>query len=180
MAEGRRRDAAARAGPHCAAALADLGLSVLGDRDPGAVSGFWPIRDEIDVRPLLAALETRGWVVALPAVMGSDEPLAFRVWSRGGALVEAAFGLMEPAVEAACVDPDVALVPLLAFDRRGYRIGYGKGHYDRTLRLLRGRRAVLAVGVAFAAQEVVQVPVEPHDQPLDAVLTEREWLWIGA
>jgi len=155
------------------------GLAVLADRAPGTLSGFWPIRDEIDVRPLLGALRDLGWTVLLPAVMGPDVPLEFRVWQADGPLVRADFGIMQPPPGAAARDPDVALVPLLAFDGRGYRIGYGKGHYDRTLSLLRGRRPVLAVGVGYAAQEVARVPVEQHDQRLDAVLTERGWKWTG-
>jgi len=176
-AQVRRRDAAVAAAPDCAEALAALGLAALADKAPGTVSGYWPIRDEIDVRPLLAALRDRGWTVALPGVMGQDVPLEFRVWRDDDRLVRAGFGIMEPGPDAALQDPDVALVPLLAFDRRGHRIGYGKGHYDRTLSMLRLRRPVLAVGIGFSAQEVPRVPVEPHDQSLDAVLTDREWIW---
>jgi len=179
MAQNRRREAAAAATPEGMAALVAAGLGVLGERAPGAVSGFWPIRDEIDVRPLLDALRDLGWTVLLPAVMGQDVPLQFRVWQTDGPLVRADFGIMQSPPGAATGDPDVALVPLLAFDARGYRIGYGKGHYDRTLSLLRRRRRILAVGVAYAAQEVPQVPTEPHDERLDGVLTERGWNWTG-
>ncbi len=178
-AQERRREAAAAAAPDNAGALAEAGLAVLADKAPGTVSGFWPIRDEIDPRPLLGALRDLGWTALLPAVMGPDVPLEFRIWPADGPLVSADFGITQPPLGSPVRDPDVALVPLLAFDGRGYRIGYGKGHYDRTLSLLRRRRTVLAVGVGFAAQEVPRVPVERHDERLDAVLTERGWRWTG-
>lgn len=179
QAMARRQAAAAAAAPDCGDALAARGLAVLVDVPPATVSGFWPIRDEIDVRPLLTVLRGAGWTTVLPVVMGPDVPLEFRVWRPDTPLVQAGFGVLVPAEGATVRTPDVALVPLLAFDRRGNRIGYGKGHYDRTLRRLRRRGPVLAVGVAFAAQEVPLVPAERHDEALDAVLTEREWIWIG-
>lgn len=170
-----RRDAAAAAGERPAELLAGRGCEALAGLPAGAVSGFWPIRDEVDVRPLMAALRGFGWTVLLPVVTGPDSPLVFRVWAPGDALAAARFGVMEPA-GGETLDPDVVLVPLLAFDRKGHRLGYGKGHYDRTLAELRGRRKVFAVGVAYAGQEVPVVPADRFDQKLDAVLTEREWI----
>ncbi len=140
---------------------------------PGAVvSGFVPVRGEIDPMPLLEALSARGHPLALPAVVGPTE-LVFRRWRPGEALEAAGFGLRHPPPEAGLVDPDVLLVPLAAFDRRGHRIGYGRGYYDRALARLDaiGRRR--AIGVAFAVQEVPAVPDEPHDRRLDAVLTDE-------
>ena len=136
------------------------------------VSGFVPVRGEIDPMPLLEALSARGHPLALPAVIGSTE-LVFRRWRPGEPLEAAGFGLRHPPPKAGPVDPDVLLVPLAAFDRRGHRIGYGRGYYDRALARLDaiGRRR--AIGVAFAVQEVPAVPDEPHDRRLDAVLTDE-------
>jgi 5-formyltetrahydrofolate cyclo-ligase len=136
-----------------------------------AVSGFWPIRDEIDVRPLLEWFAGRGHAVALPVVQGRGQPLAFRRWRPGGPLVERPFGLFEPPADAAPVVPDLLLVPLLAFDAAGNRVGYGAGYYDMTLAALRRTRRIAAVGVGFDAQEVPAVPHDAADAPLDWVLT---------
>ncbi len=139
---------------------------------PGAmVSGFVSVRGEIDVMGLLAALSARGHPLALPAVVGPTE-LVFRRWRPGEALQAAGFGLRHPPPEAGPVDPDVLLVPLAAFDRRGHRIGYGRGYYDRALARLDATGRRRAIGVAFAVQEVPAVPDEPHDRRLDALLTE--------
>lgn len=144
---------------------------------PGAtVSGFWPMAEEIDTRPALLALAERGHVIGLPIVVKAGQPLIFRRWRPGDALVEGGFGVMIPAPDQEEVVPDVALTPLLAFDRRGYRLGYGGGFYDRTLARLRAGRTVLAVGYAFAAQQVEAVPVAAYDQPLDKLVTER-FVW---
>jgi 5-formyltetrahydrofolate cyclo-ligase len=109
--------------------------------------------------------------VCVPVIPGPGMPLRFREWSPGCRMVAGAFGALIPA-EGAWLEPQVLIVPLLSFDRRGYRLGYGGGFYDRTLERLRSRGATLALGFAFAAQEVAEVPTEPTDQPLDAVLTE--------
>lgn len=127
---------------------------------PGAVvAGYWPIGSELDSRPLLAALAARGHPVLLPAPHTENQPLSFQTWPDPGS----------PAVE-----PDVLIIPLLAFDRAGWRLGQGGGHYDRTLAGLRARRPVLAVGFAYAAQEVPAVPHGAFDQRLDWIVTERE------
>src|SRR5690242_1183017 len=150
----RRREAAAAAHPHAAALLRDSFLAAL-DPAPGTVvSGYWPIGSEIDVRPLLHHLAARGHGLALPVVVERGRPLLFRAWMPGTALEPARLGLSVPPAESPEVDPAVLLVPLLGFDRRGGRLGYGGGFYDRTLARLRAAGPVLAVGVGFAAQEL--------------------------
>lgn len=138
---------------------------------PALISGFWPIRDEIDVRPLMAALAEAGHRLALP-VIGPDRHLAFREWTTGAPLVPAGFGTSEPGPDCPECDPAILLVPLAAFDREGARLGYGKGHYDGAIRRLAENGPLRTIGVAFATQEVDVVPMEPHDRRLDAVLTE--------
>jgi 5-formyltetrahydrofolate cyclo-ligase len=116
--------------------------------------------------------------VALPVVTARGLPLGFRRWRPGDVLVSGAFGLLVPGPSAEPVMPQLVLVPLLAFDRQGGRLGYGAGFYDRTLAVLRAAGPVIAIGVAYADQEVPAVPVEPHDQPLDWIATEREILAV--
>ena len=142
--------------------------------DGAVVSGFLPIGAEIDLQPLLRALAARGHVVALPVVVGRGRPLVFRAWREGDAMGEGPYGIREPLESAPAVTPQVLLVPLLAFDRAGYRLGYGGGFYDRSLERLRARGEAIAIGTAWAAQEVPAVPHDDHDQPLDWILTERE------
>jgi 5-formyltetrahydrofolate cyclo-ligase len=142
---------------------------------PGSVvSGFMPIRSEINPLPLLRRYAEAGARLALPAIVGRGKPLAMRAWSVGEKLVAGQWGIREPDAAAPELEPDIMLVPLAVFDRRGYRIGYGAGYYDMTISALRSRKPVIAVGVAFAAQEAGEVPVLPHDARLDFVLTERE------
>jgi 5-formyltetrahydrofolate cyclo-ligase len=140
---------------------------------PGAiVSGYSPIRSEIDPTPLMQMLAAQGARLALPVIVARDRPLRFRAWSAADRLVRGPLGIPEPLADAAELVPDIVLVPLAAFDRAGHRIGYGAGHYDRTLELLRRSKAVTTVGVAFAVQEIEAVPALPHDVALDCVLTE--------
>lgn len=135
---------------------------------PGSVvSGFWPIGREIDIRPLLLALHERGHPIVLPVTPKRGNPLSFRLWRPGDVLQPERFGTFRPVGDPAV--PDFLLVPLLAFDRRGHRLGYGAGFYDRTLAALPGR---YALGVAYAAQEVPEVPAGPSDVALDAVATD--------
>lgn len=135
---------------------------------PGAmVAGFWPLEGEIDVRPLLLALAGRGHIVALPVTPAHGHMLSFHRWRPGAGLIPGRFGTLRPACDP--VIPDLLLVPLLAFDRAGHRLGYGAGFYDRTLEALPSSRTV---GCAFAAQEIEAVPVEAHDRPLEAIATE--------
>ena len=139
------------------------------------VSGFWPMGEEIDVTPLLAQLHASGHPIGLPVVVKKGEPLVFRHWYPGMALVSGGFGTEVPPPSAPVVEPRVLIVPLLAFDAEGYRLGYGGGFYDRTLDKLRTGSAAdpLAVGVAFSAQHVMRVPRDEFDQPLDWIVTEK-------
>ena len=122
---------------------------------------------------MLSWFEQTGWTCGLPALVGRDRPLEFRRWRPGDVLVPARLGTSEPGAESPVVEPSVLLVPLLVFDREGYRLGYGGGYYDRTLAALRGRREVVAIGVAYAGQEVDHVPHDGTDQRLDWVITEQ-------
>ncbi len=142
-------------------------------RPPGtAVSAYWPMGSELDPRPLLHRLDADGQICLLPVVVGRGQPLLFRRWRPGSRLLEAGFKVMTPGPEAAEGVPSLVLCPLLAFDRRGYRLGYGGGYYDRTLRRLRRAGTVTAIGIGFAAQEVPEVPTDATDQRLDGILTE--------
>jgi len=158
------------------ARLAAVGLAWAERWRPRVVAAFSPLRDEPDTGPLIAALQAHGLTTALPAVDGRAAPLVFRLWRAGDPLVRGAWGPLEPGAGAPAVSPDLVFVPLAAFDRRGHRLGYGAGHYDRALKLLRAGGPIRAVGVAYAAAEVDRVPDEPHDERLDFVLTEREWI----
>jgi 5-formyltetrahydrofolate cyclo-ligase len=156
-----------------AEALAERGLSFA--ITPGAiVSGYSPIRSEIDPVPLMRILATQGARLALPAVMARGKSLAFRAWSPNDRLMLGPLGILEPSPAAAELIPDIMLVPLAAFDRLGHRIGYGAGHYDYTLAHLRKVKAITAAGLAFAAQEIEAVPALSHDVALDYVLTEAQ------
>lgn len=138
-------------------------------------SAYWPLPGELDPRPALAFLVQRGAAGAMPRVIGDGQPLEFHAWHPGDQLIEGRFKVMEPAPDTAIVTPRVLLVPLLAFDRHCHRLGHGKGYYDRTLQRLKANDpATLAVGVAFAAQEVERVPTNELDQTLDMVITEKE------
>lgn len=143
------------------------------------VAGYWPMGDEIDPRPLMQRLEETGCRLALPVVAARGQALDFRAFSFGDALEPGPHGTVHPPAAAAPLVPELLLVPLLAFDRRGFRLGYGGGYYDRTLESLRRKGHVRAVGLAFAAQEVPAVPVDGHDQRLDAIATELELITPG-
>jgi 5-formyltetrahydrofolate cyclo-ligase len=140
---------------------------------PGSVvSGFWPMRSEVDVRPVLFALREKGARLCLPAVL-DKVTIVFRELVRGTTLVDTGFGTAGPGVEAAVLDPQVMLIPLAAFDGRGHRIGYGAGYYDRAIARLTERGiAPRLIGVAFNCQQVAEVPDEPHDVVLPEILTE--------
>jgi 5-formyltetrahydrofolate cyclo-ligase len=138
------------------------------------VSGFMPLKSEINPLPLMRKLAAAGAGLALPVVAGKGRPLTMRGWSFGTPLASGVWGIREPMPDAPVVDPDILIVPLLAFDRRGYRLGYGAGYYDMTLTALRARKPIVAIGIAYAAQEVDTVPTTPRDARLDLVLTERE------
>ena len=142
---------------------------------PGTiVSGFMPLKSEINPLPLMRKLAGAGASLALPVVAGRGKPLIMRSWKWGEPLAAGVWSIREPGPAAPEVQPDIALVPLLAFDRSGYRIGYGAGYYDLTLTQLRANKPITAIGIAFAAQEVEMVPRTPFDARLDLVLTENE------
>jgi 5-formyltetrahydrofolate cyclo-ligase len=138
------------------------------------VSGFMPLQSEINPIPLMRKLAAAGARLALPVVCGRGKPLVMRAFAFGDPLATGVWGIREPKPDAPEAFPDILLVPLAAFDRRGHRIGYGAGYYDLTLNSLRAQKRVLAIGIAFAAQEIAQVPATPSDARLDLVLTERE------
>lgn len=138
------------------------------------ISGFMPLNSEINPLPLMRKLAGAGARLALPVIDGRGQPLIMRAWQFGAPLDRGQWGIREPKPEAAAVNPDILLVPLLAFDRAGHRLGFGAGYYDMTITQLRARKAVIAVGLAFAAQEVPAVPTTPRDARLDLVLTERD------
>lgn len=138
------------------------------------VAGYAPIRSEIDPVQLMQAFAARGATLAMPVISARNVSLVFRRWTPGDALVRGVFGISEPSATASEVVPDIVLVPLAAFDRAGHRIGYGAGYYDRTLARLRGEKTVTAIGLAFAVQEIPQVPALSHDVRLDYVLTEAD------
>jgi 5-formyltetrahydrofolate cyclo-ligase len=168
-----RRAEAHAADPEAAAArLRDVGVAALGERRFAVVSGYAPIKSEIDPRPLMLALAGRGAVLALPVIVGPGA-LVFRRWQQSDRMAAGRMGIAEPEEAAEVVEPDLLLVPLLAFDGRRNRIGYGAAHYDATIAGLRRRKTIVTVGVAYAAQAVDAVPVEPWDERLDLVVTDR-------
>jgi 5-formyltetrahydrofolate cyclo-ligase len=167
----RRAAAHARHGADAGRRLARHGLSFLDLKSGTVVSGFSAIRDEIDPAGLLARLAEEGNRLALPVIEGKGRPLLFRAWAPGDAMGTAQWGIAEPLPDQPEVYPDVVLVPLLAFDAQGYRLGYGGGFYDRTLARLRARKPVVAVGIGFDELRIDAVPHLDYDQRLDWVLT---------
>ena len=158
-----------------AQALAKRGLPVEIIRNL-VISGYSPIRNEIDPMPLMLKLAGQGARLALPVINARGKSLTFRAWSPTDRLMMGPLGIPEPSPAAAELVPDVMLVPLAAFDRLGHRIGYGAGHYDYTFAHLRKSKAVTGIGVAFAVQEIEAVPALSHDVALDYVLTDKETL----
>jgi 5-formyltetrahydrofolate cyclo-ligase len=159
-----RKEAFARGQGQAAEILAD----VLAAHRGKALAGYMPMRTEIDPLPAMTAHQGP---VGVPVILGPGQALKFREWTPGCAMEEGAFRAFIP-VEGAWVEPEVVIVPLVAFDARGYRLGYGGGFYDRTLEGLRARRPTIAVGFAFDAQEMAEVPIEDTDQKLDFIVTE--------
>ncbi len=138
------------------------------------VSGFSPMKSEINPIPLMRKLSDAGAQLALPVIVGRGKPLIMRAWTFGDPFKAGQWGIREPVAEAPEVAPDVLIVPLAAFDRHGHRIGFGAGYYDMTINALRAKKKVTAIGIAFAAQEIPRVPATERDARLDLVLTERE------
>nr|WP_303657386.1 5-formyltetrahydrofolate cyclo-ligase [Asticcacaulis aquaticus] len=181
-----RRAALAVADPQAGEALADA-FETRGDWPEGGVviAGFHPMQSEIDPLPLLMRFHARGYPLALPSLFESAEGLQmiFRAYDPVAHLVEGPYGIWQPSNDAVEVLPDIVLVPLLAFDKQGGRLGYGGGFYDRALHYLKAvkpvkERPLMLWGIGFSGQEIAKVPMEPHDQRLDAVLTERGWVEI--
>ena len=171
-----RKEAAAAVACHAAA----LAQGLCAATPPGWVSGYLAMQDEMDVLPAVLILAANGWQGCLPVVVGKGRPLQFRAWSPGGKLTDGVFGTRHPAEGAEDVRPDLLLVPLLAFDRAGYRLGWGGGFYDRTLAELRNSGTpVTAVGVGYSAQEVDAVPRDQYDARLDWVVTEEDIIRIA-
>ena len=138
------------------------------------VSGFSPMKTEINPLPLMRKAAQLGARLALPAIAGRGRPLIMRAYAFGDELARGQWGIREPKAEAPEVAPDILIVPLAAFDRAGHRIGYGAGYYDVTINAMRAKKKVIAMGIAFAAQEITSVPATERDARLDFVLTERE------
>ena len=167
---------AAAAAPDAAVRAARLSIDWL----PAfrCVAGYVAQGSEIDPLPLMRRLAEIGAALALPVAEVRDGPLAFQAWVPGQSLVPDAFGVPAPS-GAPAATPDLVIVPLLAFDRSGGRLGQGAGHYDRTLAALRAAGPVFALGLAYAAQGLDRLPCEPHDQPLDAILTETQFFPVA-
>ena len=138
------------------------------------VSGFMPMKSEINPLPLLRRLAAQGARLALPVVAGRGKPLIMRAWEFRAPLESGVWGISQPGADAPEVDPNILIVPFACFDRGGHRIGYGAGYYDMTITRLRGLKPVVAIGIGFAAQEIPRVPATERDARLDLVLTERE------
>ena len=138
------------------------------------IAGYSPIRSEIDPAPLMRKLASQGARLALPVITARGQCLRFRVWSPDDRLLRGPLGILEPSPARAEINPEIVLVPVAAFDKAGHRIGYGAGHYDRTLAQLRKSRSITAIGLAFGAQQVDVVPALQHDVALDYVLTDTE------
>ena len=169
----RRKAAHAEAGPGTAAHLSE----VLAGHRGVPLAGYMPIRTEIDPLPAMEEAAAHG-PVGVPVIIGAGQPLKFSRWSPGCALRAGPFGAQVPEHDD-FFEPEILIVPLVAFDRQGGRLGYGGGFYDRTLELLRGKRPTLAIGFAYAAQEAEALPLEETDQPLDLIVTEREVIEPG-
>ena len=159
--------------------LAERGLPVAHNAQNQVVSIFHSFGTEISTFELFDKLVADGWTTALPIVVAKNTPLVFRRWAPGEPLVSGIWGIQIPPETAREVQPDVLLVPLLAFDRSGYRLGYGGGFYDRTLEKLRAVKKITAIGLAYSGQEVDAVLRDEHDQQLDWIMTEQETIKCG-
>ena len=162
LADGARAEAARAAAYHFETDVPyDMG---------DVIAAYWPIRDEMDSRPLLLSLMDAGLTVCLPVIAGNAQPLIFRVWEPDAPLYEAGLGTLAPGDLAPAAVPDIMVMPLLGFDKSGTRLGYGGGYYDRTIEV--ASKKPLLVGYAFATQELPEIPREDHDVPLDLLVTE--------
>jgi 5-formyltetrahydrofolate cyclo-ligase len=167
-ARSRRRSIPAHAMEEAAARVAAMDLGFL-DVSPKILGAYFPVRSEFDCLPLVRRMAEDGWRIALPVVT-PNAPLEYHEWKFGARMENGPFGIPQP-VDGEVLSPTAVLVPLLAFDRHCFRLGYGGGHYDRALETLRGQHPVIAIGLAFDSQEVAEVPVCSYDQQLDWILT---------
>ena len=176
-----RAGCAAESQVRAGAAVAELGLQFLGaDRAGATVAGFAPLPDEFRLWPLLRRLNGERVPLALPVMQGKGKPLLFRAWQPGEATAAGVWGIAEPTPDKPVVEPEILLVPLLAFDRKGWRLGYGGGFYDRTLRGLRAVKPIVAVGIGYDEQCVDAVPHLDYDERLDWVLTPSGPIRVGS
>jgi len=175
-----RAQAARDAGPSAADRVAAEFFALTGEVAGKVVSAYWPIKDEIGTSVLMHRAIAKGAEIVLPVVQGAGKPLLFREWTPTTALEKGSYGAMIPPADSPVFEPDILILPLLAFDTRGYRLGYGGGYYDRTLAALRAKKTVLAIGIAYAGQETHDVPHEATDQKIDAIVTEVEGRWLTA
>lgn len=174
----KRRDALEREWRVSAArTIAERALALPELKDVRTVGGYWPIRSEVDPRPLMEGLLARRQEVALSQIIHPH--LSWRLWQPGDPLIKGGFGVREPGPDAPEVFPQALLVPLACFDRRGGRVGYGKGHFDRAIAALSRMHPVLTVGLAYSMQEIERAPVEEHDQPLHMIITEADVIRSG-
>lgn len=169
-----RRTAAAAQPGKPGEALRDVLTATLSLPGGAMVAGYLPMGDEIDVLPALAALRASGHGIAMPVVVARGEPLEFRQWRPDDPLEDGPLGTRHPCDSAPVAEPAVLIVPLLGYDRRGYRLGYGGGFYDRTVAALRSAGKVTAIGVGFAGQEVARIPRGPQDEAMDWIVTPQE------
>jgi 5-formyltetrahydrofolate cyclo-ligase len=167
----RRSVAHAQHGKSAGLRLAEHGIGFLKPSACSIVSGFSAIKDEIDAGPLLERLASEGFRLALPIMQGKGKPLLFRAWAPGDAMGSGTWRITEPLPSRAALEPDIVLVPLLAFDAQGYRLGYGGGFYDRSLAGLRAKKPIIAVGIAYDELKIDAVPHLDYDQRVDWVLT---------
>jgi 5-formyltetrahydrofolate cyclo-ligase len=177
-AKAIRREVWLKPGAGARQALPARGAALIGAMRAFSVAGYVPVHDELDPLPLLHALHEQGMQTALPAIRPGPD-LAFRSWEPGAPLVPGKYGLQEPGGECAEITPDIVLVPLLAFDRKGGRLGYGGGYYDAALRRMRAAAPVTAIGIAFDEQEFPEVPQEPQDERLELILTPTRVIACG-
>ena len=169
-----QRKEAAQANPTASAEAMQALLEYLGAVTPRCLAGYLPIGSELDPQPALQRLHERGAQTALPVVVAEAQPLIFRAYQSGDDLITEAFATRAPTAQAAQVMPDLVLVPMLAFDRKGYRLGYGGGFYDRTIAQFQQKKLDCAfIGFAYAAQQVDEVPVGAYDLPLNVIITEQ-------
>jgi 5-formyltetrahydrofolate cyclo-ligase len=174
----RRAQFAAEAGAEASRAATDRALAILQPSPGDAIAAFLSLPGEIDTAPVIAAIAAAGGDVLLPRMVARGAPLAFHRWHPGQPLETASMGVRQPLPDSPRTDPSRLVVPLLAFDRRGYRLGYGGGFYDRTLARLRASGRVLAVGFAFDVQELPEVPHGRYDEALDVIVTETRTILV--